>query len=231
MAASHNGPLVSELVLNGLKDEPRSLRNERRHRVTEHSGSSGGGGAALRSAPDALLAAARSGDDIAVERLLTAHVPALYALCRGMLGHAEDAEDAVGDTLLRALNGLPQFRGTANIKTWLTRIAVNMCLERKRGSARQQPHDALSVAPSLDTLAHPGASPESATVARVYLAQALESLRPRQRAVLLLKELEGWTAAEIAEATGWSTPRVKVELYRTRRALAAWMKRHEEPKP
>jgi RNA polymerase sigma-70 factor (ECF subfamily) len=228
MAASHNGPLVSELVLNGLKDGPRSLRNERRRCVIEHSGSSGGG-AALRSAPDALLAAARSGDEVAVERLLAPHVPALYALCRGMLTHAEDAEDAVGDTLLRALNGLPQFRGTAHIKTWLTRIAVNVCLERKRGAARHQPPDAAT---PLDALAHPGASSlESATVARVYLAQALESLRPRQRAVLLLKELEGWTAAEIAEATGWSTPRVKVELYRTRRALAAWIKRHEELKP
>src|SRR6266536_3146105 len=79
-----------------------------------------------------LLQAGRAGDRAALEQLLALHKRPLYALCRGMLGHADDAEDAVQETFLRALRALPQFRGDAAFRTWLFRIAVNFCL---RGTA------------------------------------------------------------------------------------------------
>ena len=158
-----------------------------------------------------------------MERLLAPHQRPLFALCLGMLRHPEDAEDAVQETFYRALQALSRFRRDAQLKTWLTRIAINVCLERQR---RSRPVESLDAEPI--EIADSGASPETLAVDRVYLAEALGRLRPRQRATLILKEVDGWKVSEIAEATGWSQPRVKVELYRTRRALARWLNdRHE----
>src|SRR5215472_9271603 len=69
---------------------------------------------AAPTAETALLSAGQSGDPAALEQLLALHKPALYGLCRGILGHAEDAEDAVQETFLRALRGLCRFRGEAS---------------------------------------------------------------------------------------------------------------------
>ena len=82
-----------------------------------------------------LLGAARTGDTAALERLLARHEPGLRALCRGVLNHAEDAEDAIQETFLRALRALPAFREQAGLRTWLFRIALNVCLENRRGRA------------------------------------------------------------------------------------------------
>src|SRR5262245_46765636 len=78
-----------------------------------------------------LLAEARAGDQAALERLLEPQERALYVLCRGILGHPDDAEDAVQETFLRALRALSGFRGDAAFRTWLFRIAVRICLDWK----------------------------------------------------------------------------------------------------
>src|ERR1051326_854799 len=93
-----------------------------------------------RAVEKALLQAGRTGDRAALEQLLALHKRSLYALCRGILGHADDAEDATQETFLRALRGLPGFRGEASFRTWLLRIAVNLCLEWK-ASRRSRPAD------------------------------------------------------------------------------------------
>jgi RNA polymerase sigma-70 factor, ECF subfamily len=170
--------------------------------------------------PD-LLRAARTGDRAALEQLLTPHERALYALCRGMLHHADDAEDAVQESFLRALRALPRFRGDAAFRTWLFRIAVNVCLEWKRARPATEVWDEEDAAAVPDT-----ASPEAAVLQNLRVTEALSTLLPRHRAILLLKELEGWSVAEIGAAMGWSVRRVQNELYRARRALADW-RRHE----
>src|SRR5947207_15881262 len=72
-----------------------------------------------------LLEAARAGDRAALAQLLAPHERRLYTLCRGILGHAQDAEDAVQETYLRAVGAIPRFRGDAHFRIWLFRIAVN----------------------------------------------------------------------------------------------------------
>ncbi|MCW3053130.1 MAG: putative polymerase ECF-subfamily sigma factor [Chthonomonadales bacterium] len=139
-----------------------------------------------------------------------------------MLGHAEDAEDAVQETYLRAIRALPQFRRDANVHSWLFRIAVNVCLNRKRARGKTVPLEMAS------DRAVTQASPETATLTQIEIDQALAILSLRQRTVFLLREQEGWSVPEIAEALRCTHRRVNNELYQTRRALEAWTSAHSE---
>jgi RNA polymerase sigma-70 factor (ECF subfamily) len=183
----------------------------------------------LPAAEAALLRAGQAGEPAALDQLLAPHERPLLALCRGILGHTEDAQDAAQETLFRALRALPRFRpGQASFRTWLFRIAVNVCLNWKRDRRSSEPWDEE----------HPGAgfeaaSPETIALQRLQITEALGMLPPHHRAVLLLKVVEGWSVAEIAGAMGWNNKRVENELYRARRALAEWQARNadegEEP--
>jgi RNA polymerase sigma-70 factor (ECF subfamily) len=169
-----------------------------------------------------LLRAGRTGDPAALEQLLTPYERPLYALCRGILRNADDAEDAVQETFLRALRSLPAFRGDAAVRSWLYRIAVNVCLDRKRSAHPTEPWD------EERWQSAPGGSPEGIALSRLRLLEALGTLVPHQRVVLLLKELEGWSAAEIAAAMRWKEKRVYNELYRARLTLAEWRRREAD---
>jgi RNA polymerase sigma-70 factor (ECF subfamily) len=164
---------------------------------------------------------AQAGDQAALQRLLARHQRSLYTLCRDILGHAEDAEDAVQETFLRALRALPRFRGESSLRTWLFRIATHVCLDWKRARSHGAP---LDEAPGLVVY---GPSPAATVMNRLHLSEALSALLPRQRAVLLLKEWQGWSIAEIAATLGWKERRVNNELYRARRALADWLQQEE----
>jgi RNA polymerase sigma-70 factor (ECF subfamily) len=168
-----------------------------------------------------LLSRGRSGDRRALETLLERHEPDLLRLCRSMLARKDDADDAVQEAFLRALRSLHGFRGDSSVRTWLYRIAINVCLEwrRSRGFA----HEPLES--DFATL-HP--TPEASTLLRARLAEALASQLPRQRAVILLKEAHGFSVAEIAAAMGWPSARVQNELYRARKYLTEWRIAEEE---
>jgi RNA polymerase sigma-70 factor, ECF subfamily len=172
------------------------------------------------AAEAALLRAARAGDRDALERLVALHHRILLALCHSILGHAEDAEDAVQETFLRALRALPGFRGDAAVRTWLCRIAVNVCRNWRRDHRLTELLDE-------ERADHPrqSASPEALALRHLRILEALNVLRPPQRIALLLKEREGWSMAEIAAALGWNEKRVGNELYRARRALVEWRRR------
>jgi RNA polymerase sigma-70 factor (ECF subfamily) len=171
-------------------------------------------------AEEALLRAGRAGDLQALERLFARYERPLFGLCRGTLGHTDDAEDAVQETFLRALRALPGFRGEASLRTWLFRIAIHVCLDWK--SARR-PTERWHDPEHLAALSAP--SPETVVLRQVAILQALQTLQPRHRMLLLLKEAEGWSIAEIAIALRWNEKRVQNELYKARRALAEWRQR------
>ena len=166
---------------------------------------------------ESLLLAAQAGDRVALDRLLSPHQPCLYSLCRGMLGQAEDAEDAVQETFYRAVRALHRFRPDARVQTWLFRIAVNVCLDRKQ---------APSHSCSLDTSGVEYAAPfsvEESTLSRVQLDHALARLMPRHRAVFLLREEQGWSVPEIAQSLQCTQRRVNNDLYRARLTLKEWL--------
>jgi RNA polymerase sigma-70 factor (ECF subfamily) len=174
----------------------------------------------VRSDEPKLLRAGQAGDLAALDELLERHKRPLLGLCRGILGHADDAEDAVQETFLRALRALASFRGDAAFRTWLFRIAVNVCLRWKAGQHPTEPWYEERVAALPDT-----ASPEAIALGHLRVMEALNSLPPERRAILLLKEREGWSVAEIALTMRWNEKRVRNQLYKARLALVEWRRR------
>lgn len=168
-----------------------------------------------------LRRAYQAGDRAALERILTPHERPLYHLCLGILANREEAEDAVQETLLRALRSLGSFRGDSAVRTWLHRIAVNVCLEWRRARRPQAP-----LSDTLDCGA-PRGDPAAEAVSRLHILEALATLRPDQRAALVLQAVEGYSMAEIAGILHWSPKKVENELYRARLALARWRTENE----
>jgi RNA polymerase sigma-70 factor (ECF subfamily) len=169
------------------------------------------------SAEAALLQAGRAGDRGALDELLALHERRVLAVCRGILDHAEDAEDAAQETFFRALCALPRFRGEASFLTWLLRIAVNVSLNWKRSRRATEPLDLEDPSLPIDA-----ASPEAIVLLRLEIREALSGLPPHRRAVFLLREQEGWDVTEIGAAMGWNVKRVYNELFKARRALHEW---------
>jgi RNA polymerase sigma-70 factor (ECF subfamily) len=168
----------------------------------------------------ALLRAAQAGDRAALDRLLALHEQALLALCRGILGHFDDAEDAAQEALFRALRSLPRFQPRqATFRTWLFRIAINVCLDWKRRRPTEPlQEEYLPASPET-------CSPEALALSRLQAMEALRQLPPRHRVIILLKALEGWSVVEIGAAMGWNPVRVQNELSRARRTLIEWQRR------
>jgi RNA polymerase sigma-70 factor, ECF subfamily len=174
---------------------------------------------------------------------LEQHRPALTGHCYRMMGSTVDADDAVQETMVRAWRSLDRFDGRASLRTWLYRIATNVCLDMLADRARRaRPvedgpvgtvEDALSelprthwLEPVSDARALPGdADPSELAVLResirLAFVAALQHLPPRQRAALLLTEVLGWSAAEVAEAIETSVASVNSALQRARATLAS----------
>ncbi len=159
----------------------------------------------------------------------------LLAHCYRMTGSLHDAEDLVQETFLRAWKAYDRFEGKSSVRTWLHRIATNTCLTALEGRQRRPLPTGLG-APSSDPTDElvergevawleplPDVSEVVGTRESVRLAfvAALQHLSPRQRAVLVLREVLQWKAAEVAEAIGASTAAVNSLLQRARSQLEA----------
>jgi RNA polymerase sigma-70 factor (ECF subfamily) len=192
-----------------------------------------------------LLDAARRGDQDAFERLVEPHRRELHAHCYRMLGSLHDAEDAFQDAQLRAWRGLPRFDGRSSLRTWLYRIATNTSLDviGKRSDRRVLP---LEAGPPSDPFDGPGeplvetvwiepypdeqlgledgyAAPDARYEAResVELAfvAAVQHLPATQRAVLILREVLGFSAKEVAESLETTVASVNSALQRARKTV------------
>jgi RNA polymerase sigma-70 factor (ECF subfamily) len=173
---------------------------------------------------------------------LEEHRAALTGHCYRMLGSAAEADDAVQETMVRAWRNLDRFEERASMRTWLYRIATRVCLDALGDrSRRARPmemgpagsvNDPLSTLPNShwiepipDALALPSDADPSELVVlrqsiRLAFVAALQHLPPKQRAVLLLTEVLGWSAAEVAESLDTSVAAVNSALQRARATLA-----------
>ena len=176
--------------------------------------------------------------------LLTEHFrPELLAHCYRMLGSVQDAEDQVQEALLRAWRSYGSFEGRSSLRTWLYRIATNACLrameKRERrplpsglGAPGSDPAGPIAPAtseipwlePFPDALLRPESADPAAVAAarsglRLALIAALQQLPVRQRTVLILRDVLGWRAAEVAELLGVSVTAVNSALQRAREQL------------
>jgi RNA polymerase sigma-70 factor, ECF subfamily len=164
---------------------------------------------------------------------LEQHRRELTAYCYRMLGSPFEAEDAVQDTFVRAWRGFERFEGRAALRSWLYRIATNVCLDmlngRQRrarpmdlGPAREPIESNLSTLPEVTWIApmpDPAEIAESRETIRLAFVAALQHLPPRQRAVLILCEVLRWQAAEVAELLETSVASVNSALQRARATL------------
>ena len=180
-----------------------------------------------------LLAAARGGDEAAFGRLVEPHRAELHAHCYRMLGSLQDAEDALQEALLGAWRGLPRFEGRSSLRSWLYKVATNACLklvERRPklvlpidfGPAAD-PHDGLGeplheplwVEPYPDA----GLAYEQRESVELAFIAALQHLPARQRAVLILSEVLGFSGAEVADALESTPASVYSALQRAHRTV------------
>jgi RNA polymerase sigma-70 factor (TIGR02960 family) len=204
-----------------------------------------------------LLRRARAGDRDAFTALVQPHRGELQVHCYRMLGSVQDAEDAVQDTLLSAWVGLSGFEGRSSMRTWLYRIATNQCLSALRSSARRpattataatlpapapeptrlgevlwlQPYPDLLLDELPDHVPGPEARYESREAISLAFVTAVQLLPPNQRAVLLLRDVLGYRAAETADLLGLSEDAVTSALRRARATIDASRSRGLPPPP
>lgn len=156
---------------------------------------------------------AQTGDVTAFESLYRAHSPAIFALCRRMVGDENEAKELLQDAFVRAWERLPSFRGESAIGTWLHRLAVNVVLNRFRDDGRRE-----YVALTDELAASPGSAAARADD-RIDLNAAIARLPAGARSVLVLHDIYGYSHEEIAEMTGIAAGTARAQLWRARRAL------------
>ena len=195
---------------------------------------------------EATLERARGGDDRAFGELTDPYRSELQLHCYRILGSVQDAEDILQETLLAAWRGLGQYEGRASLRTWLYRIATNRCLNALRASGRR-PRTVASRPVLPDRSSRPGgasrcgwsptrtccskgspiggASPEARYEAKEAIAlafvTAVQHLPPRQRAVLVLRDVLGFRSSEVADMLDSSEASVNSALQRARATMSA----------
>ena len=190
---------------------------------------------------DVALTRARAGDEDAFSELTDPFRRELQLHCYRILGSVQDAEDLVQETLLAAWRGLEQFEGRSSLRAWLYRIATNRCLNALRGRRRPREVPAMVEPPEPTRLSEPiwlepypdvlleevadsapGPHTRYETREAVGLAfvTAMQHLAPRQRAVLALRDVLGFSGAEVASMLDTSEAAVKAALQRARATLA-----------
>ena len=178
----------------------------------------------MQKADDQLLAAAREGDRLALEQLLERYQRQVFRFGLRMCGEEEDAKDVLQETLLAAARNVKEFRGASSVSTWLYAIARSFCIKSRRASKFAPEHvDSLEALRAEATdVADARRTPDedaSGNQVKAALGSAIAALDPKYREVLVLRDVEGLSAAEVAEVLGLSVEAVKSRLHRARVAV------------
>lgn len=190
-------------------------------------------------ADDTLLAAAKAGDRAALSKLLAQYEGPIYRFGTALCGDPERAKDVLQETLLAMARGLPDFRGGSSLSTWAYTIARRFCIKARR-KRRHAPElvslegtDADDDRPAVDAPA-PDPQPDQALAERrigAAVQEAIARLEPAQREVLVLRDVEGLSASEVAEVLDLSVQAVKSRLHRARLTVRETLAPLLDPSP
>jgi RNA polymerase sigma-70 factor, ECF subfamily len=178
----------------------------------------------MRDDDQLLLEQARAGQPTALEQLLERHQAQVYRFGMKMCRDPEDAKDVLQDTLLSVARNVHDFRAGSSISTWLYTIARSFCVKKRRRSKFAPQGAAAPLDPAAERVVDPRPSADDALASKQVeraLEIAIGSLEPMYREVLLLRDVEGLTASEVARVTGASVQAVKSRLHRARLAVRA----------
>ncbi len=179
----------------------------------------------------ALVAGALAGHEAAVRELIRRLNPRLFRVARGIAESDAEAEEIVQEAYLKAFTHLEDFKGAASLATWVTRIAINTALMRRRGHSPHQEYDTVTETDAPQVLAFPGHRPESPDAAlgrtqiRALLEQAVAELPPDLRLSFLLHEVEGMSVLAVARDLSLNPVTVRTRVFRARRRLRAALER------
>lgn len=178
-----------------------------------------------------LITAARAGDAAALEALLEQHQAQIYRFGLQMCRNPDDAREVLQDTLLAMARGVRDFRGESSLSTWLYTIARRFCLKRRQRGRDTAGNPAFTPAAETDAaLVHdPSPTPEARLAGRQVadlLDQAIRALPPMYREVLVLRDVEGLSAADVARVLGITVQAVKSRLHRARVSLRQHLAPH-----
>ena len=177
-----------------------------------------------------LVGAARAGDERAFVELTSPHRRALHVHCYRLLGSLHDADDALQEALLRAWRGIGRFEPRAPVRAWLYRIATNVCLRMleqrsKRAALAVDAHLEPYPEPTAPVAGDPAARVETDEAVGLAFVAAMQLLPPKQRVVLVLRDVLDWSAREVADLLEDSEAAVNSALQRARARMS---REHEE---
>lgn len=176
-----------------------------------------------------LIGRAQEGDSAAFEQLVVSAQNEVYALALRMLKHEQDALDVSQDAFLKAYLNLNTFRGDSKFSVWMYRITYNLCLDRMRRKKRRGELQLESPVEEMEIqIADPAPTPEERIMSREAkeaVQRGLDALPPKQRAVLIMREVTGMSYAEIAKAAGLREGTVKSRINRARATLAEFLRK------
>lgn len=176
----------------------------------------------MEESDEQLIDRAAGGDHVAFRALADRYTAYLFRVARSLVGDDSDAEDVVQLTLTGAFRGLSGFRGQSSAKTWLTGIALRQAAKWRQ---TRQKKNRFPTRPATDSQIGPATDPETAAVdSRMDAAAVLAKLPPEYRQILVLRELEGMSYEEIAQALGIPQGTVESRLHRARLELKKLLK-------
>ena len=173
-----------------------------------------------------LILLLQQGDETAFEALVRLYEKKIYTLCRRMCGNDEDAQEAAQDAFLSLWRSAKSFRGDASLSTWLYRLATNACIDllrrNQRGGERVSLDDEETTFELVDAAPLPEQALERKETQRL-IEEGLRALPEEYRAILLLREAEGLSYAEIADAMHMELGTVKSRISRGRVLLRNYL--------
>jgi RNA polymerase sigma-70 factor (ECF subfamily) len=171
----------------------------------------------------------KSGDEFACEQLVREHTGRLLAVARRYLRCEEDARDAVQEAFVAAFRAIGRFEGGSSLSTWLHRIVINACLMKLRTKRRRPEASIEELLPHFDETGHRVAEPEewresaetalSRSQMRARVREAIDRLPEHYRSIVMLRDIEELSTAEVARMLGLTENAVKIRLHRARQAL------------